>query len=178
MTFEETLTSRRSIRRYKAEPVSREDIDACLQAAILAPSWKNSQTPRFYVVQSPEIRKQVNQEGLAPFNADNAENAAVLVVRTFVRDKSGWGNDGAPANEGGNGWGWFDLGLACENFCLQAANLGLGTLIMGIRDAHALKRILGIPENEIVGPVVSLGHPDIDPVMPTRHSLVDAAKFL
>ena len=97
---------------------------------------------------------------------------------TFVRDKSGWGNDGAPANEGGNGWGWFDLGLACENFCLQAANLGLGTLIMGIRDAHALKRILGIPENEIVGPVVSLGHPDIDPVMPTRHSLVDAAKFL
>ncbi|WP_354665957.1 nitroreductase family protein, partial [Faecalibaculum rodentium] len=178
MTFEETLTSRRSIRRYKAEPVSREDIDACLQAAILAPSWKNSQIPRFYVVQSPEIRKQVNQEGLAPFNADNAENAAVLVVMTFVRDKSGWGNDGAPANEGGNGWGWFDLGLACENFCLQAANLGLGTLIMGIRDAHALKRILGIPENEIVGPVVSLGHPDIDPVMPTRHSLVDAAKFL
>ena len=63
MTFEETLTSRRSIRRYKAEPVSREDIDACLQAAILAPSWKNSQTPRFYVVQSPEIRKQVDQEG-------------------------------------------------------------------------------------------------------------------
>ncbi|MEY8469060.1 nitroreductase family protein [Faecalibaculum rodentium] len=177
MTFEETLTSRRSIRRYKAEPVSREDIDACLQAAILAPSWKNSQTPRFYVVQSPEIRKQVDQEGLAPFNADNAENAAVLVVMTFVRDKSGWGNDGAPANEGGNGWGWFDLGLACENFCLQAANLGLGTLIMGIRDAHALKRILGIPENEIVGPVVSLGHPDIDPVMPTRHSLVDAAKL-
>ena len=116
MTFEETLTSRRSIRRYKAEPVSREDIDACLQAAILAPSWKNSQTPRFYVVQSPEIRKQVDQEGLAPFNADNAENAAVLVVMTFVRDKSGWGNDGAPANEGGNGWGWFDLGLACENF--------------------------------------------------------------
>ncbi|WP_300903476.1 nitroreductase family protein [Faecalibaculum rodentium] len=178
MTFEETLTSRRSIRRYKAEPVSREDIDACLQAAILAPSWKNSQIPRFYVVQSPEIRKQVNQEGLAPFNADNAENAAVLVVMTFVRDKSGWGNDGAPANEGGNSWGWFDLGLACENFCLQAADLGLGTLIMGIRDAHALKRILGIPENEIVGPVVSLGHPDIDPVMPTRHSLVDAAKFL
>ncbi|WP_276924992.1 nitroreductase family protein [Faecalibaculum rodentium] len=177
MTFEETLKARRSIRRYKDEPVAREQIEACIQAAILAPSWKNSQTPRFYIVQSPEIRRQVDQDGLAPFNAKNAENAAVLVVMTFVRDKSGWGNDGQPANEGGNSWGWFDLGLACENFCLQAADLGLGTLIMGIRDEAALKRILGIPENEVAGPVVALGHPDIDPVMPTRHDLADAAKF-
>ncbi|WP_297567014.1 nitroreductase family protein [uncultured Faecalibaculum sp.] len=168
MKFDEVLQSRRSIRRYTDEPVSDAQIQACLEAAALAPSWKNSQTARFYVIQNPVLRAQLDQEAMADFNVNNTRNAPVLVVMTFVKDRSGWGNDGNPANEGANGWGWLDLGLALENFCLQAEDLGLGTLIMGIRDEAALRRLLQIPEDEQVGPVVSLGHPDIDPAMPAR----------
>lgn len=46
----------------------------------------------------------------------------------------------------GNGWGCYDLGLQNENFVLKAAELGYGTLIMGLRDGEQLRKVLDIPE--------------------------------
>ena len=50
----------------------------------------------------------------------------------------------------GNGWGCYDLGLQNENFVLKAAELGYGTLIMGLRDGEQLRKVLDIPEEETV----------------------------
>ena len=45
MEFQKVIESRRSIRKYDAEKkVSEEQIREMIQAAIYAPSWKNSQT--------------------------------------------------------------------------------------------------------------------------------------
>ena len=46
MQLQEVLEKRRSIREYQNKPVEREKIQAIIQAATLAPSWKNSQTGR------------------------------------------------------------------------------------------------------------------------------------
>ena len=89
-------------------------------------------------------------------------------MTTSRKGQAGGGNGGTPAKEGANGWGWLVLGLPRENFCRQAGVLGLGIFFWGTRDEAALRRLLQIPEDEQVGPVVSLGHPDIDPAMPAR----------
>ena len=60
---------------------------------------------------------------------------------------------------------------------LKAAELGLGTLVMGIRDADALRSALNIPETESVVAVISIGYPDIDPDRPKRKTVDEIAKF-
>ena len=178
MKFENVLKERRSIRRYKDTPVSEEDIKTCLKAALLAPSWKNSETLRFYVVTSDERLAEMKESCLPPFNAKNCANAPVLIAAAFQKGNSGFNPDGTPSNEIGDGWGFYDLGLACENLCLQATALGLGTLTMGIRNEAALRALLQVPEDQIIVSVISLGVPDIEPSKPARKKVKEIAKFL
>ncbi|MBR5289754.1 MAG: nitroreductase family protein [Erysipelotrichaceae bacterium] len=177
MEYNEVLNLRKSIRKYQEKPVDEALIRQMLEAAILAPSWKNSQVSRYYVAQSAEMREKVNA-CLAPFNQNNVLNAPVLIVSTIVMNRSGFEKDGTSTNELGNGWGYYDCGLHNMNLINKAAELGLGTLIMGIRDAQSLKEVLNIPETESVVAVISVGYPDIDPDRPRRKAVDDIAKFM
>ena len=179
MELDQVMAQRRSIRAYqKNRKVDRADVEAVLKAATLAPSWKNSQTARYYVAMSEEMVKAVREQGLPEFNRKSSAGAPVYIVATFVKNRSGYTREGEPENEVGNGWGCYDLGLQTQNLVLKAAELGLGTLIMGIRDAEGLRKVMGIPEEEEVMAVIALGYPDIQPAMPKRKELDQIAKFL
>ena len=115
-------------------------------------------------------------ECLPEFNQKNAEGAA-LVVTTFVANRAGFNREGQPDNEAGNGWGFYDLGLHNENFILKAKELGLDTLIMGIRDADKIREVLEIPENETIVAVIALGYGQQEPEMPKRKTPEDIVKF-
>lgn len=80
-----------------------------------------------------------------------------LIVTTFVHDRAGFQKDGTADNELGNGWGCYDLGLQNENLILKAEDLGLSTLIMGIRESDKLRELLDIPETETVVSVIAVG---------------------
>ena len=176
MEYNEIMNLRKSIRKYQNKPVDEALVRQMIEAAILAPSWKNSQVTRYYVAQTAEMREKVNA-CLAPFNQNNVINAPVLIVSTIVLNRSGFDKDGTQTNELGNGWGYYDCGLHNMNLIKKAAELGLGTLIMGIRDAQALKEVLSIPETESVVAVISVGYPDFDPDRPRRKAVDDIAKF-
>jgi len=176
MEFQKVLEERRSVRAYTSEKVSREQVEEILKAAQLAPSWKNSETGRYYVVMSDEMLKKVKEDCLPSFNARNSANAPVLIVTGFVTGDAGFGADG-PVNDMGDMWGAYDLGLQNENLCLKARELGLDTLIMGIRDEDALRSTLDIPGNVQIAPVIALGYRDIEPKMPLRKELSEVAKF-
>ena len=157
MGLNEILSGRRSIRRYKAgTEVDPALIREMLEAAVWAPSWKNSQTSRYYVVTSREMLEKVT---------------------AFVKNHSGHDSQGCPVNELGNGWGAYDLGLHDANLILKARELGLDTLIMGIRDADSLREILGIDGDQEVVSVIAVGYRDIDPAMPARKSVEEIARF-
>lgn len=177
MEFDEVVASRRSIRKYEAKDVSLADVKDMIQSAIEAPSWKNSQTARYHVITSKEMLKRMKEEGLAPFNAKNTQDAPVLIVTTFVKDISGFNADGTPSNELENLWGAYDLGLHNENLLLKARDLGLDTLVMGIRNADAIRKMLEISEEEIIVSVISVGYRAIQPTKPTRKKVEDITRF-
>lgn len=177
MELNDILESRRSIRKYKNIKVEHQLIEQCIKAAIEAPSWKNSQTARYHIIESDEILAKIKQEALPEFNAKNCKDAPVLIVSTFVKDRSGFERDGTPSNECGQGWGYYDLGLHNMNFILKARELGLDTLIMGIRDEKKLREVLDIDDREIVVSVISLGYRDIEPEKPKRKLVKDITKF-
>ena len=81
------------------------------------------------------------------------------------------------SNELEDGWGCYDCGMQNMNLLLKATELGLGTLVMGIRDAGKLKEVFEIPEEEIVVSVIGVGYADVDPEMPKRKSVDETAKF-
>lgn len=171
MEFQKLIEVRRSIRKYATDKkVTKEELMEMIGAAQEAPSWKNTETGRYYCVLSEEMTERVRRECLPEGNARKAENA-VLVVTTFVKDKAGFQNDKTADNELGNGWGCYDLGLQNENFVLKAAELGYGTLIMGLRDGEQLRKVLDIPEEETVVAVIAVGVAAEEPKRPRRKGL-------
>ena len=121
--------------------------------------------------------KKFKETCLPEFNRNNCANAPVLIVTTFVKDRSGFEKNGSPNNELQNGWGIYDSGLSNQNLILKATDLGLGTLVMGIRNEKAMRNLLDIPASEIILSVIAVGYPDIDPEMPKRQTNEEIAKY-
>lgn len=101
MEFQQLIEVRRSIRKYDGtKKVTKEQVLQIVEAAIEAPSWKNSQTARYYSVLSEDLCEKFRADCLPGFNAQNSENAA-LVVTTFISNRAGFNrNTGLPDNEG------------------------------------------------------------------------------
>ena len=176
VSFDEVLSSRRSIRDYDAsKTISEAEVRVLLEAAQDAPSWANTQTTRYYVAMSPEKVAAV-KELVGPGNAKNTAGAPVMIVSTFEKGRSGFFR-GTPANEVGDGWGAYDNGLSNAYFILKARAMGFDTLIMGYRDAEALRELFQIPEEEELMAVISLGYRASDPQRPGRKPLDEVVKF-
>ncbi len=176
MEFQDLLEKRRSVRQYKNQKVEEEKIKKMIEAAIFAPSWKNSQVTRYYVVNGEETLKKT-KAALGELNQKNVCDAPVLIVSTIVLNRSGFERDGNPSNELGNGWGYYDCGLHHMNLLLKATELGLSTLVMGIRDSKKIKDTLNIPETEAVVSVIGVGYSEEIPQMPKRKTVEEITKF-
>ena len=178
MEFKELIEARRSVRAYAENvTVTADDIKSMINAAQQAPSWKNSQTGRYYAVISPEMIAKVQSECLPEFNRNNSRNAGALIVTAYVANRSGFERDGNPTNECGNEWGAYDLGLQNQNLLLAARDIGFDTLMMGIRDAEKLHKMLGIPEDQHVMSVIAVGKRVAEPQKPARKNTEDIVKM-
>lgn len=177
MTLSSALAGRRSIRKYDSSRcVTQQQVQEIIDSAILAPSWKNSQTARYYCAVTPDAIAKV-RACLPEFNQKNSDGAA-LIVATFESNRSGFDTDGNPNNECGNGWGYYDLGLHNENLVLAAHAMGLGTLIMGIRDSEAIRQAFSIPDSQTIVSVIAVGYPAISPDMPKRKTTEDIITWI
>ena len=178
MEFQKVIETRRTVRKYSAdERVTREQMEELLRAAQEAPSWKNSQTGRYYCVLSEDMVNKIRMECLPGAGNSGKSEHAALIVTTFVHDRAGFQKDGTADNELGNGWGCYDLGLQNENLVLKAVDLGLSTLIMGLREADRLREILNIPESETIVAVIAVCKSAEEPIHPQRKPIEEIAKF-
>ncbi len=178
MELNQILESRRSVRSYDVtRAVDRETVEKVIAAAQEAPTWKNSQTGRYHVVMGPDKLAKFKSECLHPYNANNVAAAPVLIVATFVKNISGFRRDGSQDTELGNEWGAYDLGLQNANLLLKATELGLSTLVMGLRDAGKIREMLEIPAEETIVSVIGLGYAASEPQRPPRKNLEEVLKF-
>ena len=174
-SFDEVLTSRRSVRSYDAsKKITEAEVRELLAAVQDAPSWANTQPTKYYVAISKEKLEAV--QDLVGGNKEKIANAPVLIVSTYERGKSGF-FQGEQTNEVGDGWGAYDNGLSNCYLILKARAMGFDTLIMGMRDADKLRELFSISENEAVMAVISLGYRAEDPKRPTHRSLDEIVKF-
>ncbi|MHB1127730.1 MAG: nitroreductase family protein [Bacillota bacterium] len=168
MEFVEVVAARRSIRKYQPTPVEPEKIQKVLEAARLAPSWKNGQCWRFIVVTSEETRAAITG-CLAEGNVGGKAilQAPVTVVLCFD-----------PADSEvyeGKDYAMLDVGIAMEHLVLAAADQGLGTCWQGLFFENQIREALGIPDNIRVAAISPLGYPDQDPKQRPRKNIQEIA---
>ena len=175
VSFDEVLTTRRSVRSYDAsKKISETEVRELLTATQEAPSWANQQPTKYYVAISKE--KVADVQDMVGGNKERIKDAPVLIVSTYERGKSGF-FQGNQTNEVGDGWGAYDNGLSNCYLILKARAMGFDTLIMGMRDADELRKLFDIPENETIMAVISLGYRAGEPNRPERRPLDDIVKF-
>ena len=93
MNTNDVLEQRRSIRKFKPGSITKDQIEELVHASQMAPSWKNSQTPRYYVATTEEGMNKM-RAGLPQRNADHTINAVAMFVLTFKKDVAGFMKNG------------------------------------------------------------------------------------
>ncbi len=171
------IRNRRSIRKYTAEQISDEEVQAIIEAAIYAPSGMNLQGWHFSVVQKPALIAKIRK-----IMKENILNSGVpgMVERAKTPDFAAFHN--APtiiflSADEKSGVAPIDCGMAAENICLAAESLNIGSCIMTssailfANDAAGeLAREIGFPAGYKHMCVVTLGYKAEQPTAPERKS--------
>ena len=126
MELLEGLKTRRSVRRYTDELISHELFEEIIDTAKMAPTWKNTQTLRYILIQNEEIIKKICDDCLLGFehNAKTLSKCKNLVVLTQVNGRCGYEKDGSFSTSKGTGWEMFDAGIAAMTFSLPVLTYG------------------------------------------------------
>ncbi|MDQ1327167.1 MAG: hypothetical protein QG641_447 [Candidatus Poribacteria bacterium] len=150
MEFTEVIAKRRSIRKYKSNPIPETKLQNLYEALRMAPTGANLQDFNFIFVKDEEKRQRIATEaGHQGFIAE----APVLMI--------------AVCNPGGE----FNVAIAVDHMILAATNEGLGTCWVGWFEREPVKEILGIPESKEAVILVPIGYPDESPDARQRKSL-------
>ncbi|MBD3388833.1 MAG: nitroreductase family protein [Candidatus Altiarchaeales archaeon] len=165
MEIEECIRGRRSVRHYSDEPVSKDHIEAVLEAGVWAPTGMNRQPWKFIVVEDKDVIKLVSDEAkklvseVMPNMAEMMDSeddvicyrAPVLILICAESDER-WSQVNL-----------LDSVLAAQNMFLKAHELGLGTCYMGfvalLKQKPGILGTIGVPDGlELMVPLI-LGHP-------------------
>ena len=167
MSLYELMLSRRSIRQFKPDPVSRDILEELVNSARLAPSGANLQPLEFVVIDDEELREKlfpclkwaayIAPEG-NPKPGCEPTAYVIILVNADVR-KSGFERD---------------VGAAVENMILTAWEERIGSCWIASADTNRIQKMLKIPENYKVDSVLALGYPNEDPII---EEMKDSVKY-
>ncbi len=179
MTAKECILGRRSIRKFKTDPVSHELLASIVEIASYAPSWKHTQITRYIAVEGA-LKERIATEGTSiyPPNGTIISNAPVLIAVTIIKNRSGFERDGSYSTPRGDGWQMYDAGIASQTFCLAAYEQGLGSVILGLFDEESVASMLQLPEDRELVALIPVGYPDEEPAVPRRKPVEDLLSYL
>jgi len=157
MKFQELILKRQSDRQYIDKPIDREIIDRCVEAGRMAPSASNSQPWSFVVVDEPILKNKVAFKTFGPLKSFNkfVPQAPVIIAIVMEKPKTITELGGRIKKKE---YPLIDIGIAAEHICLQAAQDGVGSCMLGWFDERAVKKLLNVPRNKSIPLLITIGH--------------------
>lgn len=151
MSLYDLIISKRSVRRFKQDPIPDDVIQKIMESARQAPSGGNIQPVRYIVVNSPDMCEKIfgntawaahlKGEG-APKEGERPVMYVFLLVDTRIR------KDGAK----------HDIGAAAQNMMLTAWEEGIGSCWIGSLKRDELKELLEIEDNYTIDTAIAFGY--------------------
>ncbi|MDD3172323.1 MAG: nitroreductase family protein [Herbinix sp.] len=142
------IFQRTSVRKYENKEIENEKIELLLKAAMSAPSAANQQPWEFYIVKDKDIIDKLSN--CSPY-AKCVKGAPVAIVNCYRKDIE------MPE------YAEIDLSACTENILLEAVELGLGAVWIGIAPLvdrmQSVKDILGIPDHLHAFAIIPVGYP-------------------
>ncbi len=157
MKLIELIKTRQSDRSYADKPVEKDKIVRCLEAARLAPSASNSQPWTFVVIDDPVLKEKVALKTFGPLKLFNKFAPQAPVIIAIVMEKPKMTSE-AGGRIKKKEYPLIDIGIAAEHFCLQAAEEGLGTCMLGWFDEKAVKKLINVPKNKNISLLITVGY--------------------
>lgn len=172
MKFLDLVKTRQSVRKYLDKPVEREKIERCLEAARLAPSASNSQPWSFIVVDDPKLKEAVAKETFSQLISFNHFSLQAPVLIILISERPGFLNKVAEAIKDKQ-FSLIDIGITAEHLCLQAAEEGLGTCMLGWFNEKEVKNLLNIPPSKRVELIITVGYPESNKIRPKKRKPIN-----
>ncbi len=152
--FVKIMQQRHSCRKFLDKAVENEKIVACINAASLAPSACNTQPYHFYVANTPETVATA-----AEYCKGDHVNRWVGEAKALVIITQEHANMPTTLGEAARkDFRQYDIGLAIENFLLEATELGLGSCVLGCFNEEKLKSSFRIPSPKKIALVIAMGY--------------------
>jgi nitroreductase len=146
----ESIVNRRSIRKFKQQPVPKETLKKSVDAARLSPSGMNSQPLKYIIVDDakllPEVFSTLTWARNIPGYKHTPDEvpAAYIVILSDTKIREQPGND---------------VGIAAMSISMVAYEEGIASCMLGSVDREKLRKILKVPEHIQIHLVVALGYP-------------------
>lgn len=172
MKFLDLVKTRQSVRKYLDKPVEREKIERCLEAARLAPSANNSQSWNFIVIDDPKLKEAVARKTFDSVISFNRFSLQAPVLILIISERPSFFNRIGGAIKDKQ-FSLIDIGITTENLCLQAAEEGLGTCILGWFNEKGVKKLLNIPQQKRVELIITTGYPASNEIRPKKRKEMD-----
>lgn len=176
MDFSKLILERQSTRKYSSKKVDRDTIIRIIESARMAPSACNSQPWKFIVIDELDLKKEIAESSygnVLRFNRFAAE-APLMVALTIEPPKLIAKLGGALKDKD---FYLMDIGVVASYFCLQAAELGLGTCMLGWFDEKRVKKLLKIPAKKRVALLFTVGYENGKHRKKIRKSFNDICSF-
>jgi nitroreductase len=148
----EAVKGRRSIRAFKRNDVSFEDVEKLIDAAIWAPSAGNIQPWEFIIIRKPDTKKRL---AVAAWDQAFIEEAPVVIVVCANENRSSqrYGDRGKTL------YCIQDTAAAIQNINLAACSLGLGTCWVGAFKEEEVRQVLNVPQGIRPVSIIPIGYP-------------------
>jgi len=162
MNCVEKILTRRSIRKFKNEPVSEEVMNNILEAGRRSPSATNKQPWHFVIARDQKAKEACSFGGFNRFTSDASFVVVGLYKQSEVMIEK---------------LSLMDVTIALQNMVVAAWVQGVGSCWMGAFDERKLKDTLNLPvDSRIVG-AVAFGIPDENPSQPAKKPLNEIIHF-
>lgn len=157
--FRELVETRYSCRNFTSQPVERDKIDACIEAARLAPSACNAQPWSFVVVDEPERLDKAAAAAVSGIYRFSRFITKAPVLIAILADRGSFLTK-AGSFVRNTRFYLLDIGIVSEHLVLQAADLGLGACHVGWFNEKALAEALNLPKRTEIPLLIALGYPE------------------
>jgi nitroreductase len=158
----EKMMTRRSIRKFKNEPVAEEVINNILEAGRLSPSATNTQPWHFVIARDHKEKEACTFRGFNKFAVD----ASFVVVGLYKQSEAIFEK-----------YSLMDVTIALQSMVVAAWAQGVGSCWMGAFDDKNLKDTLTLPDDSRIVGAVAFGIPDEIPSQPPKKLFSEIIHF-
>ncbi|MBQ9760717.1 MAG: nitroreductase family protein [Clostridia bacterium] len=159
MNFSELATSRYSVRAFRDTPIEQDKLLSILEAGHVAPTARNFQPQKIYVIKSEEYRARLASVCRFTFGAP-------VILAVGYDTERAWKNKLANGHSSGE----TDAAIVCTHMMLKAWELGIGSCWVGWYDPKAVSEALGLPDNVVLCSLLPLGYPAEDAAPAALHT--------